>query len=207
MPRHVTKPKVEFELTPAGTHLGILYRIIDLGTQHGEFRGKPKVRKQVLFSWELPQEKMKDGRPFSMSKFYTQSLDKKATLLKHLEAWRSRPFTGVELSGFDLERVLKAACLLSIKHDEAGEHAYVDGVMALPKGIVVPPLQNKPFAFFLDDPWDPEKFAEIPEGIQRMILMSDEMKKRDQSGAPIPQEEPEDETPSDPGDDGETIPF
>jgi hypothetical protein len=44
----------EFELTPAGTHIGRCYRVVDLGTQLVEFQGEHKKQHKIMISWELP---------------------------------------------------------------------------------------------------------------------------------------------------------
>src|SRR6185369_10438591 len=66
-----------FTPVPAGTHLGICYRVIDLGTQSTNFNGETKLAHKVLVSWEIPDEKMDDGRPFTISQSYTWSMHEK----------------------------------------------------------------------------------------------------------------------------------
>ena len=53
-----------FELTPAGAHPAICYRFIDLGTQQSNYMGQPKVRHEILISWEIADAeiKMTDGK-------------------------------------------------------------------------------------------------------------------------------------------------
>ena len=82
-----------FTPVPAGSHLAVCYRIIDLGTQKVVFQNENKFLRKVMVSWELPDEKMDDGRPFVISKRYTWSMHEKATLRKHLEAWRGKGFS------------------------------------------------------------------------------------------------------------------
>src|SRR6185295_11438565 len=100
--------ETEFELAPAGTHMAVCYRVIDLGTQSGTYMGKPKSQHKILVSWELPDEKMKDGRPFTIGQRYTWSMSEKATLRKHLEAWRGVPFTDADfgVDGFDVKNII-----------------------------------------------------------------------------------------------------
>jgi hypothetical protein len=99
----------DFQHAPIGTHAARCIRLIDLGTQQGEWQGKPTFKNQVLVMWELPDELMEaqdDGqpRPFIVSKFYTNSLSEKANLRKDLTTWRGRDFTDDELDRFDLQR-------------------------------------------------------------------------------------------------------
>jgi hypothetical protein len=57
---------------PVGTHLALCYRIIDLGTQKTTYNGETKTAHKLMISWELPQERMDDGRPFAISKRCTR---------------------------------------------------------------------------------------------------------------------------------------
>ena len=52
----------EFTPAPVGNHPARCIGIIDLGTQTGEWQGKPLVRRQCVLQWELPNEQMEDGR-------------------------------------------------------------------------------------------------------------------------------------------------
>lgn len=167
----------DFKQAPAGNHVARCIRLIDLGTQHGEYQGEPTVRNQVLVQWELPHETMEiDGqpKPLIVSKFYTNSLSEKANLRKDLESWRARPFTSEELMRFDLEKILGAPCMVSVIHNEKGK-AKVTSVAALARGTACPPAVNELSAFWLDA-WDDNKFAALPDGIKDIITRSDEYK-------------------------------
>lgn len=193
MGRYAKEPASgDFEKAPPGTHVGLCFRVLELGTQHEEWQGEEKISLRVLISWELPGELMADGRPFAVSRFYTNSLHEKATLRKDLEAWRGRAFTEHELAGFDLAQILGKPCLVSVSHTEKGKER-VNAVLALPKGTPVPTLTNEPLAFFLDE-WDDAVFEKIPKGIRAIIERSDEYKlKMGQLAADTPP--PDDDTP------------
>jgi hypothetical protein len=168
-----------FEQPPVGTYAARCVRLIDLGTQHGEWEGKPNTRNQVLVSWELPTELMKDGeyagKPFMVSKFYTNSLGEKANLRRDLEAWRGRAFSPQELDGFDLMNILGKACMVSLIHDR--DRTKVGGVMALPKGMPVPDAVNPLLSFWIEE-WNQEVFDSISKGIKEIIMKSDEYQER-----------------------------
>ena len=156
----------EYELAPAGTHLAICYLLVDLGPQKSTYGIKDKI----AITWELPHELMDDGRPFSCSKLYTNSLNEKANLRKDLETWRTRKFTDTELDGFDLRNVLGKACQLTIVHQTKGEKTYANiaGVVAVAKGMTVPPAHNTPRAYDRDA-HDPEVFESLPKWMQEKI--------------------------------------
>lgn len=170
-----------FTPAPEGTHVARCVTLTDLGTQHGEFQGRATVRNQVMVMWELPNTKMQDGQPFIVSAFYTNSLNEKATLRHHLEAWRGRAFTAPELKHFDLQAILGKACLLQVIHNEGGR-AKVSAVIALPAGTVVPPQVNPSSTFWIDTATDAE-FEAISDGLRAIIAASDEWKARGKAPA------------------------
>jgi hypothetical protein len=167
----------DFKDVEPGTHPARCVRIIDLGTQHGEYEGKATVRKQILISWELPTELMDDGRPFMVSKFYTASLGEKANLRKDLEAWRGRAFTDEERAGFDVKSILGVASMLSVVAKPTGKGVKVGSVMKLPKGMELPPATNPLVSFDIDD-WSEVVFVGLSDGIKKIIMASDEYKAR-----------------------------
>ena len=172
----------DFELAPIGAHIGRCVSVIDLGTQHGEYEGRPNVNKKVWILWELPSEKMKDGRPFGVSAFYTLSLGEKANLRRDLESWRGRAFTEEEMAGFNLMNILDKSCMISVIHTDKGK-SKVNGVMAIPKGMICPDRINDLLSFDIDE-WDQAAFDNIPEGIRAIIMKSDEYLDKIAQGSP-----------------------
>lgn len=136
----------DFEQPPIGTHVARCVKIIDIGTQESEFEGKISRRRQLIIGWELPNELMTTGeyagKPFAVSRFYTQSLGEKANLRKDLANWRGRDFTPEELKGFDVQNIMGKTCMVSLTANEKGR-ARVTSVIALPKGMGCP-TQVKP---------------------------------------------------------------
>lgn len=167
----------DFQHAPVGTHVARCIRLIDLGTQQGEWQGKPIIKNQVMVMWELCNEMMElDGekKPFIVSKFYTNSLSEKANLRKDLTVWRGRDFSDDELAKFDLQSILSAPCLLSVVDKGPGkEGVKVAGVMKLPKGQEAPAPKNEAYAFWLDE-FDGAKFEALSEGIKKIIQKSPE---------------------------------
>lgn len=161
----------DFEMIPAGNHIAICYRVIDLGFHSEQWQGKsigdrPKIR----LVWELCDEKMMDGRPFSISAKFTNSLNSKARLCSFLEAWRGRPFTQEELEGFDVSKLLCAPCMLNVIHepgkkDPSKVYSSVSSVARLPKSVPTPELFNTPLYFDMDDP-TPDVWNLLPQFIQ-----------------------------------------
>jgi hypothetical protein len=167
----------DFELTPEGSHTATCYRVIDLGTQETSYEGKVKQQHKVLIAWELTEEPMSDGRPHTMQKRYTLSSSEKATLRKDLESWRGRKFTKEELGKFNISRLLKVSCMMSVTHteNEGKTYANVAAVMAMPKGIKGPPLVNEPFHFDLSN-FDQATFDKLSDHVKEIIKKSPEYK-------------------------------
>lgn len=168
----------DFEQPPVGTHIARCIKVIDLGTQRGEYQGKATSKRQLILGWELPNELISEGdyagKPFTVSRFYTASLSEKANLRADLANWRGRDFTKDELSGFDPKNILGKPCMLSLTLNEKGK-VRVTGVMAPPKGTNVPPVAHDEIYFSLEpDEFNDEDFEAISPGIKKMIELSPE---------------------------------
>lgn len=185
-----------FTPPPAGTHLAVCYRVIDLGTQQIEWNQTIKHQRKVLISWELPDERMEDDAPFTVHQRYTLSSSERAKLRKDLEAWRGRKFREEDFGpgGFDIQDIIGCGCLLSLVHNEKGDRTYtnINSVSALAKGMTVPDPINERVYFSLDDkPLDGDVLESLSEGIQNAIKSSPEYMEqvRTNSEPPMPQSE------------------
>lgn len=170
----------DFEQPPVGTHPARCIKIIDIGTQKGEYQGKANFKRQVIIGWELPTELMTEGdyagKPFTTSKFYTASLSEKANLRKDLQNWRGREFTAEELAGFESKKILGAPCMLSLTTNDKGK-VRVTGVMALPKAMKATlPEQINPSVYFSLEPdeFSMNDFEALSDGIRKMVALSPE---------------------------------
>ena len=165
-----------FEQAPTGSHAARCISIIDIGTQKSTYEGEVQIKHQLIVRWELPNEFMTAGefagKPFTVSKFYTASLNEKARLRIDLAAWRGRDFTPEELKGFDLKNILGKACMLAVGMSEKGK-AKVSAVMALPKGMTIPEQVNPTFHFSLDA-FKASDFELLSKGFKEMVCASPE---------------------------------
>lgn len=151
----------DFKPIPEGTYVATCVRIIDIGTQITTFQGADKLQRKVLVAWEVPDEMVEyegEKRPALIMQRYTASLSDKATLRKHLEAWRGKRFTDDELKGFDLRNVLGKSCQIQVLHSENGAYANVAAIMAMPKGLASPTAHHPLIHFSLDE-------GEFSEGV------------------------------------------
>jgi hypothetical protein len=165
-----------FEQAPVGAHVARCIKLIDIGTHHGEYEGVANVRHQIIVGWELPGELIQTGdyagQPFTVSEFYTLSLNEKAKLRAMLVSWRGRDFTDDELKGFDVKNVLGKPCMIQVGRNKK-DRAKVQAVMSLPKGMQVPDQFNPPTYFDLSK-FDRRLFDSLSDGIRGLIEKSDE---------------------------------
>lgn len=165
----------DFTPIPPGTHPAIAYRLIDLGTQQGEYKGKPKIQHKIMLSWELPTELVPDGdhagQPFTAHQRYTYSSSEKARLRQDLESWRTKPFTDADFGNFDLQTVLGKPCLLTIVHEARDGKTYsnIKAVSGVPKGLTVPPMTNKLAYLTLDGSMLAADFDAVFNGLSQSL--------------------------------------
>lgn len=179
-----------FEIAPAGTFVGRCVWLIDLGTQLTSFEGKAKKQQKVLIGFELPTEKMADGRPFLVSQRYTNILSDKSNLQKMLESWRGTKFTEEEAKAFDLTKLIGMPCMISTIHNVSGDKTYanISSVAKLMKGVECPQQVNESILFAIEEV-DTVKYDKLPEWVQGIVKNSLEVAK---GGAPVESENPAD---------------
>lgn len=134
MPIIAKDNRKEFTPAPEGLHQAVCVDVVDLGTQSTPWGEKL----QVDLRWQLEDVDPETERRFMVSKRYTLSLNEKATLRQHLEAWRGRKFTPQELQGFDLEVLLGVNCQVQVVHvltEKGNLFANVQAIVPLGKGM------------------------------------------------------------------------
>jgi len=197
-----------FEQPPTGPQPAVLTRIMDIGTHTDTSPVYGVQRKhQLVYMWELA-ELMTDGRPFTVQKFYTLSMNEKANLRIDLESWRGKAFeVGEEVA---IDAALGAACMLNITETSSGK-AKVASVMKLPKGMAAPKPAGPLLLFRTDEP-DWSVYEQLSEFHQRKISESEEwprMKGHDPAiaGHDAGRQEPARQTPPPLADLDDDIPF
>jgi len=209
---------VDFKPTPPGVYLARCFRIIDLGTQRGEWKGKEKWSRKVMFQWELYGEDeegnaltMDDGRPMSISKQYTLSLGENAQLRADLKAWRGRDFTPEELNEFDISKVLGVACMINVSHGEKDGKTYanISGVTPVPKAMraAIPKPINDLQLFDVSEP-DMDVMGKLSDRMQEKIKACKEWQKVDVNKAASQSAKPQSDEPGGAFDDmADDIPY
>ena len=183
------EPKnTERQLPEAGATVGVLFSIVDLGTQEVTWDGEAKWTPKARFAFELPEQTIegevtengkttKVTKPMVVSIELTRSLGERATLRKHLETWRGQTFTSKELASFSLKNLLGKACLLTLVHktSQAGRnYCAIQGIAKLPKAMKAPAKTENAHVFYEIEQGEGGQFSELPEWLQDKIRASRE---------------------------------
>lgn len=168
-----------FQNVPEGNHIAVCYRVIDLGTIRGEYMGKENFRRKVLISWEIPDEKMEDGRPFTIGQRFTWSMSEKAQLRKILESWRGKAFTEADFGpqGFDIINIIGAGCMLNVVHEAKNGKTYANiaSVAKLPKGMNAPaPTNQRSFVWLSREEFIEGNYENLSDGLKAIIQQAPE---------------------------------
>jgi hypothetical protein len=166
----------DFPVLSEGSHVARCYAVLDLGTHEKVWQGQKKMERQVRVVWEVPGERMNDGRPMAISRTYKASLHEKSSLRKNIESWRGKRLSEAEVDNFDITMLLGRPAMLGVVHTtgaDGGVFAGVDTIMVPPKGTPVPAQENKSIFFDLDD-FDPEIYETLGKGVKAKIAKSPE---------------------------------
>lgn len=169
-----------FTPAPAGAHRSVCIGFLDLGTQKTEYQGQTSHKRLIRIRWELCDELMPDGKPFTISKRYTWSMSDKATLRKDLESWRGKPFEKADFgpSGFDTKKLLGVPCLITIVHADGanGSYAKITGISPLPKSMTKPDKVSNPLTYLALEAglFDQAVFDGLHEKVKEQIKASPE---------------------------------
>lgn len=144
--------KGEYTPAPAGSHIATCYGVVDLGTQAFVWQGETKINPQIALFFELPNEQMENGKPYTVSAIMTMSSHKKAKLRQFLESWRGVPFTDVDFGKFDVAKLLGVGCMLNVIQEtkDGKVKSKINGIMRLPKGTAASAPINSRVHFTLD---------------------------------------------------------
>lgn len=179
----------DFKPTPAGQHLMVCSRVIDLGTQPGSQKF-PTPRRKIRIAWELPEERIKfnDDRGFERDlptihqQTFTASFHEKANLRKLLEGWRGKKFVDEDFagppSGFHLGNLIGIPAYGQIVHTEndGTTYANLNAIMKPPQAVMNEKkgaIEGDRIFFDLDD-FQRSEFEKLHEKLQETIMSSPE---------------------------------
>lgn len=204
------KPRKQHPPIPTGPQIVGCYAIYDIGHQHSQYLGQPKVKHKVIFAFELPEHRIKiekDGvekdLPRAISWELTASMFRDAPFRKMLESWLGQKFDEKSEKAFSLAKVLGCFGLGNITHkprnDGVGVWENIETIMPMMKGMPKRTCENPLVMWRVgDDPMD-----KIPQWIQKKAMQSDEWKAKDNP----PQVEPPIREPDEVVDDDTQVPF
>jgi len=116
MPLIAKRP--ERDIPPQGMWDAVCVDVIDLGMVRNPFSPNGEQRHMCRIVWEIATTKQ-NGLPYWVFRDYALTLGYASNLRRDIEGWRGRPMSEEELEGFDIERLIGAACRVVIKHVHA----------------------------------------------------------------------------------------
>ncbi len=183
--------KKEFEIVKAGSHVGIAYSLIMLGTHEEEWEGTEKKSIKMFLSFELPnlRKVFKEGepeKPMSISTYVNLSMYSQSKLRGWIHNIIGVTLTDKEADSFDVMQILGKPCLLNVIHKlskKSGKmKTNIEGVAQMIEGMPVPVQfnPNRVVNLFenLGGKWDEEVYKGLPEFIRKDIDASLERNKK-----------------------------
>ncbi len=163
-----------WENAPEGTHNATCVNVIDLGTQEGQYEGKPTSARKIQLGFELDGPRNSKGEPFYISKTYTYSASPKSNLMKDLKSWLK-----VTSGEYDMENCLSKIAMVTIAHvkSESNGNVYANIV-----SIVAPLSSTKKLkqtqaehrSLFLDETFDQDAYDNLSDNLKEKIADSPE---------------------------------
>lgn len=163
----------DYKSVPPGSHVAVCDMVVNLGLQPGS-AAYPTPKRQVYIRWQIPAERLDDGRPMTIGATFTASMNRKATLRLMLEGWRGRQFTDAEAESFDIAKLIGKACMLSVIErttQDGRVRSVVSGTAKLPKGMEAPPLEGTDGVLYLNigDAEDQRAREQMPAWLREKI--------------------------------------
>ena len=180
--------KMERKLPEAGATVGILYSLVDLGTQKTNWDNEEKWTPKVRLTFELPEQldefeveengkRTKVSKPMVVSIEQTRSLGEKASLRKLLEQWRGQTFTSAELKAFSLKNLLGKTAMLTLIHKTSQQgrpYCAIAGASKLPKSMKASTTSVNDQVYYEIEQGEGGQFPDMPEWLQDKIRASKE---------------------------------
>jgi hypothetical protein len=179
----------DYELCPAGSHVGCLIGLVDLGTHLDSFQGQPerKVRR-VLLVWELEAEVDGKDQHLVVGRDYNIGVNDKGELVYGmksalrllLEGYRGKQYG--ENEDIDPEALLGKPCLVQITHEKTKgtgkDIARVKSISPLGKKMAAIKPAHAKFSYAADseeaqppaDAWLPRVYGETVEAVLKRSL-------------------------------------
>jgi len=167
----------DFPLMSAGTYPAVCAGVVDIGTQRTEYNGEHSTQNQLILLFDFPTETIEINgvqKPRCLSLKLRKSVHEKASLRKHLTAWRGRDFTDEELDDFHLSKLLGVSANVTIVHKDYNGKTYAN-ISAI--GKPMKGTEQKPTRKIYFDMADKNTYSaidELPDWIIGLINKSAE---------------------------------
>jgi hypothetical protein len=179
-PKKHTQSKYPKVVVPAGTHIAVLYQIIDMGTQETEWQGQKKTGRKLRLTWEFPK-KLHDfngeQKPLVISKEVTFSMYEKASLRPIVEAMCGKSLSDKEADDFDISSIAGKACLLAVTNKKSeidgNVYARIAGVTPIMEGMEAPKPFNPVVVYSVTEGLS-DAFSKLPEWLQEKLVKAPE---------------------------------
>ncbi len=176
MPKFPANPVKEKVLTPEGTHIATLVKVIDLGTQLDR---DGKSARKFKATFELPHETHDFGngeQPLHIDQDFKFFRGNKSATYKLVQSLEGGKLPYDELpEDVDFREWVGKSCSITVTHNESNGRTYanVKQIAAVPKGTTVPAAKTDFVTFDLDN-FDEPLFNKLPEWLQKIIQSSPE---------------------------------
>jgi hypothetical protein len=175
------------ELAPTGTHLGVLYGIVEHGTQSSTFGDDVTRRQELRLTFELPDELMGDGRPYVIGRTFNFSSHPNSNLLQAIEGMLGRQLSGAEIAELDLASLIGNVAVLAIRHQTSGTGRQYAALLSLsppPKGVEKRRATVNPPLLFSFAAFDAAAFNALPRWEREIVEKAPEYRAAGKGGAP-----------------------
>lgn len=170
--------KGSYTPAPAGSHIAMCYGVVDLGTQAFHWAGETNIRPQIALFFELSNEIMENGKPYTIAATMTMSSHKKSKLRGFLEAWRGVAFNDADFGKFNVSQLIGIPCMLNIiqtTKEDGSIKSKINGIMRVPKGTLPASMVNEKLHFTFDD-FSQDTYDKLTDYWKETIAKSPEYK-------------------------------
>lgn len=151
MPLIAKNSQKDFKPLEAGTHVGRVCGIINIGTITDNFKGEDVTRNRVFISFEIPSQLKDDGKPFTVGQEFTLSMHKQGNLLPFIESMLGVKLDKEESKSFDVYSLIGKTAMVNVIHSEPNADgnvfANIKSISPLPKGMACDPAIVEPYLF------------------------------------------------------------
>lgn len=183
MPPLEESEKTAVQPAKVGSHLARCFRVVALGHQREEYKGKVRYENQILFSFELPFEMRQFGDkelPVAVHPKYNYVFAESSKWRTHIQSWMGVIYNSKEEMPPPNSFIDKVA-FLTIAHTSGGKEK-VNNIMPADRDYQGNPVQCPPMINpgFLYSVWNHNQqvFEQLPDWIKERVEDSPEYQSR-----------------------------